>query len=157
ADGTGPVSVVFANGFRSAAQVVKLDREWDLAALVVWKTDAQPVKLATTAPRPGEWLTIAGYGSGTYRAAAGKCTQYVSPDKDQPAEMVELSTPARQGDSGGPIFNSKGELAGVLFGAGGGTTSGSYCGRVSQFLASVLPGVTPPAATPAAPASPESP
>jgi S1-C subfamily serine protease len=84
-------------------------------------------------------LTIAGYGSGDYRAAAGRCTQYVAPDSNQPFEMVELDTAARQGDSGGPIFNSRGELAGVLFGTGHGTTSGSYCGRVRGFLESVLP------------------
>ena len=44
---------------------------------------------------------------------------------------------ARHGDSGGPMFNSRGELAGVLFGEGGGDTSGSYCGRVRVFLDSI--------------------
>jgi hypothetical protein len=53
--------------------------------------------------------------------------------------MVEVSASARQGDSGGPIFNARGELAGVLFGSGGGTTSGSYAGRVGQFLATAWP------------------
>ena len=48
--------------------------------------------------------------------------------------MVEVAVSARQGDSGGPIFNSRGELAGVLFGEGHGRTSGSYCGRVRWFL-----------------------
>jgi hypothetical protein len=52
--------------------------------------------------------------------------------------MVELSTAARQGDSGGPIFNRQGELAGVLFGSATGTTSGSFCGRVGQFLHPVM-------------------
>jgi hypothetical protein len=51
--------------------------------------------------------------------------------------MVELSTAARNGDSGGPIFNDRGELAGVLFGSGFGRTTGSYCGRVQWFLASI--------------------
>ncbi len=68
-----------------------------------------------------------------------RCTQYVAPAMNQPYEMVEVGTAARQGDSGGPIFNSRGELAGVLFGAGYGTTSGSYSGRVRGFLESVLP------------------
>jgi hypothetical protein len=57
--------------------------------------------------------------------------------------MVELSAEARQGDSGGPIFNQKGELAGVLFGSGPGYTSGSYGGRVLQFLTTVVPGGVP--------------
>jgi hypothetical protein len=35
----------------------------------------------------------------------------------------------------------------VLFGAGRGTTSGSYCGRVQQFLVSVMPEFTHPRET----------
>jgi serine protease Do len=139
-DASGVISVVFPDGFRTAAQLIKVDRTWDLAALAVWKPNATPVPLASVPPRPGDPLTIAGYGSGDYRAAAGRCTQYVAPDMNQPYEMVEVGTAARQGDSGGPILNARGELAGVLFGAGQGTTSGSYCGRVREFLASVLPG-----------------
>jgi hypothetical protein len=84
-------------------------------------------------------LTIAGYGSGTYRAVSGPCTQYVAPGVKFPYEMVELAASARQGDSGGPILNSQGELAGVLFGEGRGRTSGSYCGRVQWFLTAVVP------------------
>ena len=95
--------------------------------------------MAASAPRPGEQLTIAGYGPGTYRAASGPCTQYVAPGTTFPFEMVEVAVSARQGDSGGPIFNGRGELAGVLFGEGHGRTSGSYCGRVRWFLSSVVP------------------
>jgi hypothetical protein len=50
--------------------------------------------------------------------------------------VLELSVAARFGDSGGPILNSRGELAGVLFGANWTSTMGSYCGRVRVFLAS---------------------
>jgi hypothetical protein len=67
----------------------------------------------------------------------GRCTQYVSPGANKPFEMVELSAGARQGDSGGPILNQRGELAGVLFGTSFGETTGSYCGRVRSFLVSV--------------------
>ena len=66
--------------------------------------------------------------------AAGRCTQYVSPGARHPFEMVEVSAAARQGDSGGPILNGRGELAGVLFGEGDGKTAGADCGRVAQFL-----------------------
>ena len=55
--------------------------------------------------------------------------------------MVELDVEARQGDSGGPIFNQRGELAGVLFGAGQGTTIGSFAPRVESFLASLAPDI----------------
>jgi hypothetical protein len=79
-------------------------------------------------------LTIAGYGSGAYKMQSGPCTEYLAPAPGRPLEIVELAAAARHGDSGGPILNSRGELAGVLFGEGGGHTDGSYGGRVNQFL-----------------------
>jgi hypothetical protein len=133
-DATGPINVIFPDGFRSPARVLRVDRDWDLAALLIWRPNVTPVALAPQAPRPGDPLTIAGYGPGVYRAVPGRCTQYVAPSTHHPYEMVEVSTMAREGDSGGPIFNERGELAGVLFGSGGGTTAGSYAGRVREFL-----------------------
>ncbi|MBL8826884.1 MAG: trypsin-like peptidase domain-containing protein [Planctomycetaceae bacterium] len=132
--GRGQITVKFPDGFESPAQVLKTDRDWDLAALAIRRPNVAPVRLSSQAPQPGETLTIAGYGSGRYRSVSGPCTQYVAPGTAFPYEMVELKARARQGDSGGPILNSRGELAGVLFGEGGGTTSGSYCGRVHLFL-----------------------
>ena len=139
-DAAGPVMVVFPDGFCSPASVLKTDRDWDLAALAIRRPNVPPVALATAAPRRGEVLTIAGYGSGSYRATAGRCVQYVAPaafGRTLPAEMIELTTAARNGDSGGPILNCRGEMAGVLFGSAFGRTTGSYCGRVRRFLASV--------------------
>ncbi|HJQ81232.1 MAG TPA: trypsin-like peptidase domain-containing protein, partial [Lacipirellulaceae bacterium] len=101
----------------------------------------EPVKLASHAPRPGDLLTIHGYGQGQYRVATGRCTAYYAPRLDYPQEMLELDVEARQGDSGGPIFNDRGELAGVLFGAGQGTTLGSFAPRVSNFLATLAPDI----------------
>ena len=138
-EATGPISVHFPDGFYSLGTVESVDRDWDLALIAIRKPSAAPVALSDKAPQPGEILTIAGYGSGHYRAASGACTQYVAPGLEFPYEMVEVAVSARQGDSGGPIFNSRGELAGVLFGEGQGRTSGSYCGRVRWFLSSVGP------------------
>jgi hypothetical protein len=153
-EATGPISVHFPDGFYSLATVQNVDKDWDLAALAIRRPNAAPVPLASEPPRPGEMLTIAGYGSGTYRSASGACTQYVAPGLEFPYEMVEVAVSARQGDSGGPIFNARGELAGVLFGEGHGRTSGSYCGRVRWFLTSVTPRV--PAAIAQAQQAPQS-
>ena len=136
-DATGPLVVAFPDGFRSGATLLKADRDWDLAALAIWRPIVQPIPLSIEPPQPGEPLTIAGYGSGSYREATGRCTQYVSPGGNKPFEMVELSAGARFGDSGGPILNQRGELAGVLFGSSFGQTAGSYCGRVRWFLNSI--------------------
>lgn len=138
-EATEPISVHFPDGFYSQGTIQRTDRDWDLALIAIRRPNAQPVSLAQQAPQPGEMLTIAGYGSGQYRAATGPCTQYVAPGTKFPFEMVELAASARQGDSGGPIFNSRGELAGVLFGEGHGRTSGSYCGRVRWFLTTIVP------------------
>ena len=138
-EAAGVVRVIFADGFQSGAVVLAADKDWDLAALVIWKPRAQPLAVSRQIPQPGDPLTIAGYGSGSFRTASGRCTQYLSPGTNFPNEIIELSAAARQGDSGGPILNSRGQIAGVLFGTAGGLTSGSHCGRVSQFLASVEP------------------
>ncbi|MFM9059517.1 MAG: serine protease, partial [Planctomycetaceae bacterium] len=115
-DAKSAVLVQFPDGFQSAGTVVRTDEAWDLAAIVVWKPPATPVTLAAADPAPGERLTIAGFGRGAYREQTGPCTDYFSPGAGYPKEFVELDAAARQGDSGGAIFNERRELAGVLFG-----------------------------------------
>jgi hypothetical protein len=136
-DSKSAVLVQFADGFQSAGTVVRWDEAWDLAALVIWKPKATPVRLAETPPALGDLLTIAGFGRGPYREETGPCTEYLSPGSGYPNEFVELRARARQGDSGGPIFNARGELAGVLFGESDGRTIGSCSTRVKTFLAAV--------------------
>jgi hypothetical protein len=140
----GTILVSFPDGFTSGATVLKTDSTWDLAALAIWRPNVQPVRLSVAASRPGEVLTIAGYGGdSTYRAVSGRCTEYLSPGRGNPNELVEVGdVAARNGDSGGPIFNTRGELAGLLFGSNdsflaGRYTMGSYCGRVRLFVVSV--------------------
>jgi S1-C subfamily serine protease len=140
-DSKGTVEVVFPSGFRSQARPLKVDKDWDLAALVIWRPPIEPVHIATVPPKPGDLLTTHGYGQGLYRIATGHCTQFYAPKENLPCEMVELDVEARQGDSGGPIFNDRGEIAGVLFGAGEGTTIGSFAPRVQSFLASLAPDI----------------
>jgi len=142
----GTIMVEFPEGHKSAAKVQRTDPDWDLAALAIHRPKAEPLPVTAEMPRMGEILTIAGYGSGPYRAAAGPLSGLVSPRFGFPEEMLDLAAvEARQGDSGGPIINQKGEVCGVLFGSAPGTvpasgyTIGSYGGRVRQFLASVTP------------------
>jgi len=136
-DSRSAVLVQFPDGFQSAGTVVRWDEAWDLAALVIWKPEVTPVSIAATPPVIGERLTIAGFGRGPYREESGPCTEYLSPGTGYPREFVELQARARQGDSGGPIFNARGELAGVLFGQSDGRTIGSCSTRLRTFLAAV--------------------
>jgi hypothetical protein len=134
-DARSALLVQFPDGFQSAGTVIRWDEAWDLALIVVWKPSALPVPVAAQPPAIGEPLTIAGFGRGSYREETGPCLDYLSPGTGYGKEFVELKATARQGDSGGPIFNARRELAGVLFGQNEGRTLGSCSTRVRAFLA----------------------
>lgn len=132
--------VHFPNGFASFGYVLYTDRKWDLALVVISRPPAfiTHLPIAAEVPRPGEPLWIAGYGAGSFRLAGGKCQRFLAPEIPSAGnpqyEYVELSVEARQGDSGGPILNRRGEVAGILFGSDSRNTAGSHCGRLRQFL-----------------------
>lgn len=128
------ISVRWPDGSTSLGSVVAADSVWDLAAVQVSRPAAKPVRIARKAPKRGERLTIAGYGAAPYLEQAGPTLGYMSPSGRHGHELVELQAAARQGDSGGPIFNEDGELAGVLFGTYSGRTVGPCCTRVATFL-----------------------
>ena len=135
--------VHFPSGFSSFGAVIKTDDTWDLALIAISKPPQTipTLRISSTPPKPGDPLWIVGFGSGSYRSAEGRCVRYLAPPshiKDgiaHPYELLEVSVSARKGDSGGPILNQKGELAGVLFGSDMvRNTAGSYSERVHRFL-----------------------
>ena len=131
------VHVHFPSGFSSFGAVIKTDDIWDLALIAVSKPPPSipMLSIASTPARPGDPLWIVGFGSGDYRIAPGRCVRYLAPDEGFPLEIMEVSVSARKGDSGGPILNQRGELAGVLFGSDMvQNTAGSYSERVNRFL-----------------------
>jgi len=141
---TSAVLVQFPDGFQTAGTVIRHDEPWDLAAVAIWRPRTVPIPIAPAPPAIGEPLSIAGYGKGPFRSEAGPCTQYLAPGSGYPLEFVELQATARRGDSGGPILNARGELAGILFGQAQGRTIGACSTRVQTFLASVgSKGLTP--------------
>ncbi len=86
-------------------------------------------------PRPGEPLTSCGYGpEGRYACNAGRALGYARTTAAGSHETLELSGAAREGDSGGPVFNARGELVAVIWGTDGRTVEATYCGRVRKFL-----------------------
>ena len=137
-DRVGEVTVRFPNGESFLARILKEDKTWDLAALAIQPpSDIHPVALSDRVPELGDPLTIAGYGGGSYRQSTGRMLQFCAPNMTDPTDILEVTTPARSGDSGGPIFHGDGTLAGVLFGSVDGTTNGSHCERVRKFVSSL--------------------
>lgn len=132
----GKVEVVFRDETRSPAKIVKFDDPYDLALLECEKYGAVAVPLAAS-PKLGESLTVAGFGSHphTFREATGRVIGRGKPVGRYAADFIDVSAGARQGDSGGPIFNEAGEVAGILWGSDGRTTVGSHSDRLRAFLA----------------------
>jgi len=132
-------SVTFADGSRFEADLVAVDRAWDLAALKISGPQATPVPIAAKHPQPGDPLQSCGYGSdGRYWCNQGRALGYVRTTATKTYETLELSGFARDGDSGGPVLNASGELVAVLWGTDGRLVGGTYCGRIRKFLAGIL-------------------
>ncbi|MBQ9875412.1 MAG: trypsin-like peptidase domain-containing protein [Thermoguttaceae bacterium] len=68
-----------------------------------------------------------------YSAVAPRASG-ADPKSDALYETLSISQGVRQGDSGGPIFNRYGEIAGILWGSDGKCTMGTACERLHSFL-----------------------
>ena len=132
------IEVRFPDGLRAMAIISAIDTKWDLATLQIASAgDTRPVVVASEYSRAGDPIWFAGYGSGSYFSQKGRAVGYVlvgKLSKLSTRETLQLTGQARGGDSGGPIINERGELAGVLWGTIDGQVYGTYCGRIQWFL-----------------------
>jgi len=132
----GTITVIFRDGTKSPATIAKVSDPYDLALLSCEKYGAVAVPVAAS-PKMGDTLTIAGFGPSphAFREARGRVVGRGKPmGRGYAADFIDVSTGARQGDSGGPMFNQSGEVAGILWGSSNGTTVGSHSGRLRAFL-----------------------
>lgn len=138
-DEAGSVAVTFPGGRPLEAELVAIDPAWDLAALRIAAPQANPVTVAVDHPKPGDRLQSCGYGSdGRYWCNQGSTLGYARTATTATYETLELTGRARDGDSGGPVFNERGELAAVLWGTDGRIVGGTYCGRIRKFLLRII-------------------
>lgn len=129
----GSITVTNADGTTEPASVLKTDTVCDLAALRVSQHDCG-VAIASTVTI-GEPLWSAGYGgSGKYLASKGKAIAFFRNGADLPLDVLCVSGQVRPGDSGGAIFNSSGECAGILWGCDAKGVHGCVAPRVAQFV-----------------------
>lgn len=184
-DGHGDqATVVFKSGQVYDGRVLHMDRVGDLSIVeIAAPSNVEPLAIAETKPQVGESLAIAGYGSGVFAVMRGRVLQYLAYSNNgynQLPDAMELATPARQGDSGGPILNSRHEVVGIICAASDRTANGPHCESLRRFLdrffpklrkrqdgppagsstplplepVPVKPGQQPPAAAPAQPIQP---
>jgi hypothetical protein len=138
-EGTGNITVKFADGSVHQARLLDRDPTWDLAALEIDAPVAQPVPIADGYPRQGDAVKSCGYGpNGQYACNSGQVLGYTTAQGTSSFEWFDLTGAARQGDSGGPVFDRQGRLCGVLWGTDGRTIGATYCGRIRKFLQSIL-------------------
>lgn len=96
--------------------------------------------------KKGQRLETCGFGSDDRLAVnGGLVVGFVRCGKaeDKKPDWVQVSGRARQGDSGGPVLNDKGEIVGVLWGTNGEVVVATQCGRLHAIMKYVL-GPCPP-------------
>ena len=126
--------------------MLKIDAVWDCAVL---KLSGQPegvlpaeVELGDAAMQQyGSRLESCGYGpDGRLACNSGLFLGYKrSGERPQgPDDWMILSGHARQGDSGGPVFNERGRLVGVLWGTDGEAVAAVQAGRLHLLLEAAM-------------------
>jgi len=135
--GVGEITVYFPSGKAYRAKLLGVDHDGcDLAALMIVAPEVDPVPVAEGDPASGSSLLFAGYGEqGQYRAAPGRMIDFRTLNNAKTSDVAELTGAARQGDSGGPVFDDRGHLCGVLFGTNGQVVDCTCCKRLRKFLA----------------------
>lgn len=118
-DSADLIEVHWPGGFKSSAKVVSLSRTEDIALL---RVEATPVKAVvavlgdSAALKPGQRLFAIGAPYGLeHTLTAGVVSALRSNDRPglMPKHLVQTDVPLNQGNSGGPLFNEKGEVVGI--------------------------------------------
>lgn len=77
--------------------------------------DAQPASVAAVAPRPGDALTLIGYGCTGKQLSRSVTRRWGAYAEDTEYDADGCTCP---GDSGGPVFNADGELVAINWARG---------------------------------------
>jgi hypothetical protein len=128
------------------ARVLKVDAVWDCAVLeLIGKPEGvAPAELElgdAAMQKEGSRLESCGYGpDGRLACNTGLFLGYKRSTRtpNGPDDWFEISGHARQGDSGGGIFNQRGRLVGVLWGTNGEVVVGVQAGRIHVLLDEAL-------------------
>jgi S1-C subfamily serine protease len=135
-DGVGDILVFFDGGAPRRALLIATDDKNDLAAIAVARPGVPAVVLATSIPATGAPLASCGFGQeGKLRVNRGELRGKVTLKDGESEGVLELTGLARQGDSGGPIFDAQHRLVAVIMGSDGEVVDGTHCEVFGPFLA----------------------
>jgi S1-C subfamily serine protease len=152
-------TAVLVNGKteRLRATVVSYDPETDLAVLDVPGLDAKPLALDSAEQAKGAAVYAAGYpGGGDYTVAPGRVRMTVNAigkdiydDKTVTRQVYSLRAIVRPGDSGGPLLDEQGRVAGVVFAMSTTDSETGYALTLAQVQPTLAkaPSLTQPVAT----------
>jgi serine protease Do len=110
------VSLTMDDGKTVAASVVGTDKKTDLALLKIKEPGAYPhVDFASASPRVGEWVIAVGnpFGLGGTVTAGIISARGRDIGAGPYDDFLQIDAPVNRGNSGGPTFNSQGEVVGI--------------------------------------------
>jgi serine protease Do len=112
------VTVTTVDGKTIPATVVGLDKKTDLALLKVKQDGGAPypfVTFAATQPRVGDWVLAVGnpFGLGGTVTAGIVSARGRDIGSGPYDDFLQIDAPVNRGNSGGPTFNTAGEVVGV--------------------------------------------
>lgn len=109
--------VMLQSGDSYAASLIAIDKERDLAALAIEAHDLPVIQVGNSdALQPAEWLMASGHPWGVLDAITAGIvigTGDTLPEVGDNRPWIALDMRMRPGHSGGPLFNSAGELVGI--------------------------------------------
>ncbi|QDT01284.1 S1 family peptidase [Adhaeretor mobilis] len=134
-EGTGQVTVRFSDGKKYAAILIGKDREADLAALEIAKPAQQAAPVSLASLTQARYIAC-GYGpTGKYECASG---MLIGETVSAGRTSLRMRGRVRSGDSGGGVFNARGQLVAVIWGTADGVTYASSGRPLRRFLQRTL-------------------
>ncbi|HMF07211.1 MAG TPA: Do family serine endopeptidase [Methylocella sp.] len=121
------VAVTLDDGKDLPAKVIGTDKKTDLALLKISERGNYPhVEFATAVPRVGDWVIAVGNPFGLGGTVTAGIISARGRDIGASAydDFLQIDAPVNRGNSGGPTFNSQGQVVGVntaIFSPSGGS------------------------------------